>query len=79
MLARKGSAVFLRRRALAVTEDVPGPDTDTPWDRLEVDTYSLRSLAEDVLGHLGDVVALDPPELRAMVVDCLDALVGVDR
>jgi proteasome accessory factor B len=79
VLARKGSAVFLRRRALSVTEDVAGPDTDTPWDRLEVTTYSHHELAADVLSHLGDVVAVDPPELRAMVVDCLTELAGTDR
>jgi len=79
VLARKGSAVFLRRRALAVTEDVPGPDTETPWDRLEVSTYSHRELAEDVLGHLGDVVAVEPPELRTLVTSGLTALTGADR
>ncbi|MFL6108870.1 MAG: helix-turn-helix transcriptional regulator [Marmoricola sp.] len=79
VLARKGSAVFLRRRALSLVEDVPGPDTETPWDRLEVSTYSQRELAEDVLGHLGDVVAVDPPDLRTMVTECLSELIGVDR
>jgi proteasome accessory factor B len=79
VLARKGSAVFLRRRALTITEDVTGPDTDTPWDRLEVSTYSQNDLAADVLGHLGDVVAVDPPELRTLVVERLTELAGADR
>jgi proteasome accessory factor B len=79
VLARKGSAVFLRRRALSVTEDVPGPDTETPWDRLEVSTYSNHDLAADVLGHLGDVVAVEPPELRRLVVERLTELAGADR
>jgi proteasome accessory factor B len=79
VLARKGSAVFLRRRALSVVEDVAGPDTETPWDCLEVSTYSHRDLAADVLGHLGDVVAVDPPELRDLVVASLTELAGADR
>jgi len=79
VLARKGSAVFLRRRALSVTEDVPGPDSETPWDRLELTTYSQNDLAQDVLGHLGDVVAVEPPELRTLVVDMLAELTGADR
>jgi len=78
VLARKGSAVFLRRRALSVTEDVPGPDTQTPWDRLEVSTFSQHDLAADVLGHLGDVVAVEPAELRALVTQRLAELAGAD-
>lgn len=79
VLARKGSAVFLRRRALTVTEDVAGPDTETPWDRLEVSTYSHNDLASDVLGHLGEVVAVEPPELRDLVVARLADLAGGAR
>lgn len=76
VLARKGSAVFLRRRALTVVEDVPGPDSTTPWDRLDVSMYSRDELAQDILGHLGDVVALDPPELRSLVLARLTELAG---
>ena len=76
---RRRRQTHLRRRAVAVTEDVPGPDTETPWDRLEVSTYSHHDLAADVLSHLGDVVALDPPELRALVLNRLTDLAEADR
>ena len=76
VLARKGSAALLRRRATDVVEDVPGPDDQTPWDRLTVTTYAVDELAEDVLSHLGDVVALEPADLRDRVVSRLAELAG---
>ncbi|MCW2783670.1 MAG: Transcriptional regulator [Marmoricola sp.] len=76
VLARRGSAVLLRRRALEVTGPVPGPDPGTEWDRLRVTMYSRDDLAGDVLSHLGDVVAVAPPELVALVVERLSALSG---
>jgi len=77
VLARRGSAALLRRRARAVTEDVPGPDERTPWDRLELSTYAVDELAEDVLAHLGDVVAVEPAALHDLVVARLAQLSGV--
>jgi proteasome accessory factor B len=76
VLARKGSAVLLRRRARLVEDDVAGPDTDTPWDRLTVPMYSYDEMAGDVLSHLGDVVAVAPEELRERVVRRLSDLAG---
>ncbi|HEX2894400.1 MAG TPA: WYL domain-containing protein [Marmoricola sp.] len=77
VLARKGKAVLLRRRASDVAESVEGPDDRTSWDRLTLTTYAVDELAEDVLAHLGDVVALDPPALRDLVVERLSQLSGV--
>jgi proteasome accessory factor B len=76
VLARKGSAALLRRRAGEVVESVEGPDDRSPWDRLTVTTYATEELAEDVLAHLGDVVALGPPELRDLVTARLAQLSG---
>jgi proteasome accessory factor B len=78
LLARADRAVLLRRRADHVVESVPGPDDRTPWDRLSVTTHAVDELAEDVLSHLGDVVALAPDDLRQIVEDRLVQLVGVD-
>lgn len=77
VLARSGSAALLRRRAREVVEGVPGPDERTTWDRLVLTTYAADELAEDVLGHLGDVVAVEPPVLRDLVVTRLAQLSGV--
>lgn len=79
LLARKGSAVLLRRQAHEVVESVDGPDDRTPWDRLGLTTYAVDELAEDVLSHLGDVVAVEPPALREVVVTRLAQLSGVAR
>ena len=76
VLARKGSAALLRRQALEVVESVEGPDDLSPWDRLTVTTYAVEELAEDVLAHLGDVVAVEPPALRDLVTDRLARLSG---
>jgi proteasome accessory factor B len=77
VLARKGSAALLRRQAREVEESVPGPDDRTPWDRLTLTTYATDELAEDVLAHLGDVGAVEPPALRDLVVSRLTQLSGV--
>jgi proteasome accessory factor B len=77
VLARKGSAALLRRRAGEVVEDVPGPDDRTPWDRLTVSVRAVDEIAEDVLSHLGDVVAVEPTEVRDLVVARLSQLAGV--
>jgi proteasome accessory factor B len=79
VLARQGAAVLLRRRALEMTGPVAGPDTASSWDRLTLPTFSHEELAGDVLSHLGDVVAVGPPELRDLVVARLRQLAGEDR
>jgi proteasome accessory factor B len=77
VLARKGRAALLRRQASAVVESVDGPDDQTQWDRLTVTTFATDELAEDVLAHLGDVVAAEPAELRELVLERLSRLSGV--
>lgn len=76
VLARRNSAVLLRRRAEQVTEDVPGPDRTTSWDELTVPMYSAAELAGEVLAHLGDVVAVAPVALRELVTERLQTLSG---
>lgn len=76
VLARRGSAVLLRKRSLQIVPDVEGPDAESAWDRLTVPMYSPEELAGDVLAHLGDVVAVAPTELRDRVTRQLAALVG---
>jgi proteasome accessory factor B len=76
VLARKGSAALLRRQAQEVTESVDGPDDESPWDRLTVTTYAVDELADDVLAHLGDVVAVEPPALRDLITERLARLSG---
>lgn len=76
VLVRKGSAALMRRQARETVEDVPGPDDRTPWDRLTVTTYAVDELVEDVLAHLGDVVAVEPPALRDLVISRLAQLSG---
>jgi proteasome accessory factor B len=77
VLARRGRAALLRRRADHVEESVAGPDDRTPWDRLALTTDALDELAEDVLAHLGDVVAVEPTALHDLVVARLAQLSGV--
>lgn len=76
VLAHQGSALLLRRRATQVEYGVPGPDGTTEWDRLEVPTYSTADFAGEVVAHLGEVVAVEPPELRELVINRLIALSG---
>ena len=75
VLARRGSAHMLRRRALDVEGPVPGPDGED-WDRLTVAMYSADQFAGEVLAHLGDVVAVEPPDLRRAVEDRLERIAG---
>jgi proteasome accessory factor B len=60
VLAGAGNA--LRRRALAVQAESEG------WDRVDVPLAHVDELAEEVVGYGSDVVAVDPPALRAAVV-----------
>jgi proteasome accessory factor B len=77
LLVRRGSAALLRGRSENVEELAPGPDDRTPWDRLTVSTEDVDELAEDVLAHLGDVVAVAPPALHDLVTARLAQLSGV--
>jgi proteasome accessory factor B len=63
---RSGRAVLLRQRAL---ETEPAPEDG--WDLVRVGVRDVTDLAHEVAGYGPDVVALDPPDLRAAVVRVL--------
>lgn len=79
VLARQGSAALLRRRSLSVEPGVPGPDGTRDWDRLEVPIYSASDFAGEVAAYLGEVVAVEPAELRELVLDRLATVSGSAR
>jgi proteasome accessory factor B len=66
VLVREGSGHALRRRG-TVTEDVPGPDRHTGWDRVEL-TAPTHGLVEEVLAHGPDALLVEPADLRAEVL-----------
>jgi proteasome accessory factor B len=73
LLVRKGAGATLRRAAATIEADVPGPDTDSPWDRVVI---RRDRLAEELLALGPDVVVESPPELRDDIVSRLRATVG---
>jgi proteasome accessory factor B len=73
LLVRKGAGATLRRAAATTEHDVPGPDTDSPWDRV---TIRRDRLAEELLALGPDVVVESPAELREEIVARLRATVG---
>ncbi len=68
--ARSGAAYGLRRRALSSVSDVDG------WDVLTVDYADPYRLAHEVLSYGADVVLLDPPDARSIVLDKLRAVLA---
>jgi proteasome accessory factor B len=67
---RKGAARDLRRRAVSTADAGEG------WDVLDLEYADLDALAAEVLAALDAVVALEPPELRELVVERLSAVAG---
>jgi proteasome accessory factor B len=65
---RATRAVLLRQRALATD---PAPEDG--WDLVRVAVRDVAELAHEVAGYGPDVVALEPPDLRAAVVRVLTA------
>jgi proteasome accessory factor B len=70
LLVRKGAGHTLRRGADRVDEGVPGPDTESTWDRIVLERGSL-GLADEVLGYGADVFVEEPAALRERVVERL--------
>jgi proteasome accessory factor B len=70
---RKGAGATLRRAASSVANDVPGPDSDSPWDRVVV---RADRLADDLLALGPDVVVEAPEGLREELLARLRATVG---
>ena len=56
-------------------EGVPGPDTDSTWDRVVLERGSV-GLADEVLGYGADVYVEEPAPLRDAVVRRLSRAVG---
>jgi proteasome accessory factor B len=73
LLVRKGAGATLRRSAASVEADVPGPDTDSPWDRV---VLRRDRMVEELLALGPDVVVESPAELREDLVARLRATVG---
>lgn len=69
---RDGSGHALRRRATFV-----GHATTPGWDEVTVPYTSDQALAEELVSHGADVVALEPAGLRDAVVERLRAIVTV--
>jgi proteasome accessory factor B len=65
---RAGRAVLLRQRATAVE---PGDGGREGWDVVRLQVTDATALAHEVAGYGPDVVALEPPDLRAAVVRVL--------
>ena len=75
LLVRKGAGHTLRRGADAVEEGVPGPDSESTWDRLVLER-GHGGLADEVLGYGADVYVEEPPQLRERVVRRLRETLG---
>jgi len=71
VLAREDRALALRHRAAAKEPAEEG------WDRLEVAFGRTAALGEELVTDGDDVVAVEPEELRSMVVERLRAVAGV--
>ena len=70
VLVREGRALALRHRAGTVEP------ADEGWDRLEVAFGRTDALVDELMTYGDDVVAVDPEELRSMVVERLRAVAG---
>jgi proteasome accessory factor B len=77
LLVRKGAGHTLRRGADAVEEGVPGPDTESTWDRVVLERATV-GVADEVLGYGADVYVEEPERLRERVVRRLRATLGQD-
>jgi len=70
LLVRSGRGHELRDRATSVEPDTAG------YDRVRIAYTDLDRLAQRVLEHGDDVVAVEPAALKGAVVAALQALVG---
>ncbi|WP_110183428.1 helix-turn-helix transcriptional regulator [Nocardioides solisilvae] len=75
LLVRAGAGHALRRMAVQVEADVPGPDRRTTWDRLTVHGHG-RTVADEVLTCGADAFVEAPAALVDDVRDRLTALAG---
>ena len=77
VLVRKGAGHTLRRGADAVEEGVPGPDSESTWDRVVLERATM-GVADEVLGYGADAYVEEPPQLRERVVRRLRETVHQD-
>ena len=73
VLLRPGAGAVLRRTATSIEPDVPGPDEQTPWDRVHLS----GAQADELLAFGPDLYVEGPPALREQVVSRLRAAAGV--
>ncbi len=69
---RPGRAAGIRRGG-SVVQHAAGPDG---YDQVQVPMAALWDTARHVAGHGPDVIVVDPPDLRAAVVDLLRGVAG---
>jgi len=74
---RHGAGFGLRRRALTPAEPEQGAHAE--WDLVEVSYGDAATMADEICGYAADVVVLEPPELRRLVVERLSAVAGVSQ
>lgn len=72
VLVRAGAGHGLRRQSTPA-DGSPAPDG---WEALRVDYTTDDRFADELLGYGADVVVVDPPELRDLVVSRLHEIVG---
>jgi proteasome accessory factor B len=72
VLLRPGAGAVLRRTATSIEPDVPGPDEQTPWDRVHLS----GAQADELLAFGPDVYVEGPTGLREQVVSRLRAAAG---
>jgi predicted DNA-binding transcriptional regulator YafY len=72
VLVRAATCHGLRRSGRLVRGDAPAG-----WERLEVGFAEVDRLADEVLGYGADVVAVEPPQLRAAVMGRLEEILEV--
>ncbi|HET9657163.1 MAG TPA: WYL domain-containing protein [Kineosporiaceae bacterium] len=65
---RSGRGVTLRRRAVDVR---PAGEPHPGWELAEVPIGDVEWLAEEIASHGGDIVVIDPPDLREAVIQRL--------
>ncbi|MDN5896363.1 MAG: WYL domain-containing protein [Nocardioides sp.] len=76
VLVRSDAALSLRRTATEVEAGVPGPDTETGWDRLRVAYSSPANLVDDVLVFGHDACIEAPQEARELAITRLSEVVS---
>jgi proteasome accessory factor B len=82
---RTGTGTTLRRRGRPAGGDrpeapaPPGPRLPAGFETLEVGFADLRTLAEEIVRYGADVLVLDPPELRGLVLDMLDRVAATRK